>query len=250
MGSLRVPAPTPVSTSTLTNRRSFHMPLSSHGMPKASRTLSPERPHRFSVIGLPNSPADSSPMTPLSPGPTSPPMSANSFGTFIDSAPSTPAYSPRQEGGEWDNSQVTILWSMSSSSLPSSPTEPVWEMMAPVKQPVNIVPATEDRTLARPELPTASSTPLALSRPDILRNEAEIQAKKLVEEEEATARLQDATDKVQPSLSPKTEIAPLGKLATRMKSLLRRSTSEKKKDKKSRSQQEYDRLGDTHWSEM
>lgn len=203
-------------------------------------------------------------------------MSAKSFGTFIDSAPSTPAYSPRQEGGEWGNSQITILRPMSSSSLPSSPTEPAWEMMAPIKQPADIVSVKEDRTLARPKLPTASSTPLALSKPvkrtkptaptrattadvpkvaktiseeDGLRKEAEAQARKLVEDEEA-ARSQDATEKSQPPASPKSETAPLGKLATRMKSLLRRNTSEKKKEKKTKPQQEYDRLDDAHWSEM
>ncbi|KAJ4375666.1 hypothetical protein N0V86_007199 [Didymella sp. IMI 355093] len=207
----------------------------------------------------------------------SPPMSAKSFGTFIDSAPSTPAYSPRQEGGEWGSSQITILRPMSSSSLPSSPTEPAWDMITPVKQPVNIISTKEDHALARPKLPTASSAPLALSKPvkrtkpaaltratttdvskvakttseeDALRKEAEAQARRLVEEEEATAKSQDATEKLQPLPSPKTDTAPLGKLATRMKSLLRRNTSEKKKEKKSKPQQEYDRLDDTHWSEM
>lgn len=150
-------------------------------------------------------------------------------------------------------------------------------MMTPVKQPVNIVSAKEDRSFARPKLPTASSTPLALSRPvkrakpaaptratttdvlkvakttseeDALRKEAEAQARKLVEEEEAAAKPQDAADKLQPLPSPKSDTAPLGKLATRMKSLLRRNTSEKKKEKKSKLQQEYDRLDDSHWSEM
>lgn len=79
--------------------------------------------------------------------------------------------------------------------------------------------------------------------------EAEAQARKLVEEEEA-AKSQDVTEKSQPLPSPKTETAPFGKLATRMKSLLRRNTSEKKKEKKSKPQQEYDRLDDAHWSEM
>lgn len=277
MASLRVPAPTPVPTSTLANRRSFHMPLSSHGMPKAPRALSPERPHRFSTILLPSPPAETSPMTPLSPGPMSPPMSAKSFGTFIDSAPSTPAYSPRQEGGEWSNSQITILRPMSSSSLPSSPTEPAWEMMAPVKQPPS-----DHHSVVRPKLSTASSTPFALSKPikrskvaapastsvspttttapktvqatsekDSLRKEAEERARKLVEEEEAaTTKPHEAQDKSQPQPSPKTDTAPLGKLATRMKSLLRRNTSEKKKEKNKKQQQEFDRLEDAHWSEM
>lgn len=150
-------------------------------------------------------------------------------------------------------------------------------MMAPVKQPVNVIPAQQDRTLARPKLPTAASTPLALSKPikrvkpaaptraattdvpkvtkttseeEALRKKAEAQARKLVEEEEAVAKSHEATEKSQPESSPKTDTAPLGKLATRMKSLLRRNTSEKKKEKKSKPQQEYDRLDDAHWSEM
>lgn len=150
-------------------------------------------------------------------------------------------------------------------------------MMAPVKQSVNIVSTKENRILSRPKLPTASSTPLVLSKPvkrakptapiratttdvptvakvnseeDALRKQAEAQARKLVEEEEAVAKSQDAADKLQPLPSPKSDTAPLGKLATRMKSLLRRNTSEKKKEKKSKPQQEYDRLDDSHWSEM
>lgn len=141
----------------------------------------------------------------------------------------------------------------------------------------------ENRTAARPKLPTAASQPIALSKPtkrakpavpvrattdvpartntkamptktpseaDILRNEAEAQARKLVEEEEAAAKPQDATEKSPPQPSPKTDTAPLGKLAIRMKSLLRRNTTEKKKEKKSKPQPEFDRLEDAHWSEM
>ncbi len=219
-------------------------------------------------------------MTPLSPAPMSPPMSAKSFGTFIDSAPSTPAYSPRQEGGEWGNSQITILRPMSSSSLPSSPTEPAWEMMAPIKQPAHVSPPLKDCSIVKPKLTTASSSPLILSKPvkktksvppkdmaptddrkmtklstkeDKLRQNAEMQARKLVEEQEvaaATNRPQETADNSPPEPSPKTDTAPLGKLATRMKSLLRRNTSEKRKEKKGKTQQEFDRLEDAHWSEM
>ncbi|KAJ4991011.1 hypothetical protein SVAN01_03582 [Stagonosporopsis vannaccii] len=283
MASLRVPAPTPVHTSSLANRRSFHMPLSSHGMPKAPRALSPERPHRFSAIILPSPPTEASPLTPLSPEPMSPPMSAKSFGTFIDSAPSTPAYSPRPEVEEWSNSQITILRPMSSSSLPSSPTEPAWEMMDPIKQPPTASPSSEDHSLARPKLLTAYQSPLALSQPvkrarpavptnttscltardapkpaqstseqDTLRQEAEEQVRKLIEGEEQAVvpKPQELRDMSQPESSVKTDTAPLGKLATRMKSLLRRNTSEKKREKNRKQQQEFDRLEDAHWSEM
>lgn len=296
MASLRVPAPTPVSKSTLANRRSLHMPLSSHGMPKAPRALSPERPHRFSAIILPSPPAESSPMTPQSPGPMSPPMSAKSFGTFIDSTPSTPAYSPRHEGGEWGQSHITILRPMSSSSLPSSPTEPAWEMLTPVKQPTNAT-SSEDCSIAKSKLSTTIPKPLALSRPvkrsktaasarsitspasgvhatiaatgasntdlakavqaasneDALRQEADVQARKLVADEEASAATsQQLIDRSQPEQSLRNDTAPLGKLATRMKSLLRRNTGDRKKDKSKskKEQQEFDRLEDEHWSEM
>ncbi|UPX13121.1 uncharacterized protein EKO05_0003647 [Ascochyta rabiei] len=281
MASLRVPAPTPVPTSTLAKRRSIHMPLSSHGMPKAPRALSPERPHRFSAFILPDSPAESSSMNPISPGPMSPPMSAKSFGTFIDSAPSTPAYSPRQADEEWDLSQIAILRPMSSSSAPSSPTEPAWEMMAPTKTSASIAPLHVDRIIERPKLPTSTSQPITLSQPikrtkppapvrattdvsksnvktneeHILRKKAEAQARKLVEDEEAAksqelATPQEATEKTEPEPNPKIDTAPLGKLATRMKSLLRRNTSDKKKEKKRKIQLEFDRLEDAHWSEM
>ena len=150
-------------------------------------------------------------------------------------------------------------------------------MMAPVKQPANANLPSEDHTLVRPKLATAASMPLALSKPvrrtkpaaptratttdvlrvakttseeDTLRKQAEAEARRLVEEEEAAAKSQEATEKPQPEASLKTDTAPLGKLATRMKSLLRRNTSEKKKEKKSKPQQEFDRLEDAHWSEM
>lgn len=150
-------------------------------------------------------------------------------------------------------------------------------MMTPVKQAVNIIPAKVDHAVTRPKLSTATSTPLTLSKPvkrvkpaatsrattadvpgmaktaseeDVLREQAEAHARKLVEEEEAAAKSHEATQKSQPEPSPKTDTAPLGKLATRMKSLLKRNTSQKKREKKIKPQQEYDRLDDTHWSEM
>jgi hypothetical protein len=149
-------------------------------------------------------------------------------------------------------------------------------MMAPLKQPANATTTSKDRTTARPELSSAVSQPISLSKPtkrtkptvpvraitdipkstktsseeDLLRREAEAQAKKLVEDDETSAKSHDLIENSQPEPSPKTDTAPLGKLATRMKSLLRRNTSEKKKEKKSKPYQEVDRLEDVHWSEM
>ncbi|PZD33031.1 PTC1, serine threonine protein phosphatase [Pyrenophora tritici-repentis] len=94
--------------------------------------MSSERPHRFSAKSYPPPALVHTPMTPRSLGPMSPPpMSAKSFGTFIDSEPSTPAYSPRMDHG-WDDSSVVLVRPMSSSSEPSSPTEPVWRMLQPL----------------------------------------------------------------------------------------------------------------------
>lgn len=45
--------------------------------------------------------------------------------------------------------------------------------------------------------------------------------------------------------------APLGKLASKMKSMLRRkSTSDKKKEKKEKEKDYYDPVEDVHWTEM
>ena len=147
-------------------------------------------------------------------------------------------------------------------------------MMAPVKQSFNVTCKHEDRTAAKPKPSTAAFQPIVLSKPakktkakpatpasantdvpqpikpigkeDALRRDSEAQARKLVEKEESALRAQEATP---PEPSPKSDTAPLGKLATRMKSLLRRNTSEKKKEKK-KPHQEFDRLEDAHWSEM
>lgn len=152
-----------------------------------------------------------------------------------------------------------------------------------MKHPTTANPPLGDHSLARAKLSATPPTPLVLSKPvkrskpgapgnatgspnageasksaqstseeDALRKEAEEQARKLVEGEgEAAApKLQELHDKSQPEPSPKTDTAPLGKLATRMKSLLRRNTSEKKREKNKKQHQEFDRLEDAHWSEM
>lgn len=153
-------------------------------------------------------------------------------------------------------------------------------MMAPVKHPFVASPPPVARDPTKSNISTASSVPLALSKPvkktkkptltsatttatidlkkpasasneeDTLRKEAEAQARKLAQadQESATTKPHEAIDR------PQTDTAPLGKLATRMKSLLRRNASEKKKDKEKnrnkKEQQEFDRLEDAHWSEM
>lgn len=255
MATLTVPSPQMVPASFGASRK--FRPLSTHGMPKEPRTMSPERPHRFSTLGYPGQSFPSTPLSPRSPGPMSPPLSAKSFGTFIDSEPSTPAYSPRMDY-DWDSSTLVLLRPMSSSSEPSSPSEPVWDMMTPMK-----LPSKTARTI-RPKGPSIrtneissetslSSHPVATTKttrpPDIriapvrTQTGALVSQKREVEEEEKS-RLQEEPDR-------NTGAAPLGKLASKMKLMLRRkNTTGKKKRTKEKDYYEVDHVDDVHWTEM
>ncbi|OAL54165.1 protein serine/threonine phosphatase 2C [Pyrenochaeta sp. DS3sAY3a] len=249
MATLTVPSPQMVPASFGASRK--FRPLSTHGMPKEPRTMSPERPHRFSTLGYPGQSFPSTPLSPRSPGPMSPPLSAKSFGTFIDSEPSTPAYSPRMDY-DWDSSTLVLLRPMSSSSEPSSPSEPVWDMMTPMK-----LPSKASRT-TRPKGPSIrtkeissetslSSHPVATTKttrpPDIrvapvrTQTVALVSQKREIEEEEKS-RLQEEPDR-------NIGAAPLGKLASKMKLMLRRkNTIGKKKRTKEKDYYEVDHVDD------
>jgi pyruvate dehydrogenase phosphatase len=59
------------------------------------------------------------------------------------------------------------------------------------------------------------------------------------------------TNKTHEEQTPVTSPAPFGKLASKMKFMLRRrSTDNKKKQKKEKEQIEVDRIEDVHWTEM
>ena len=218
-------------------RASFHLPLSQHGLPKPppGPTL---RPHRFSTMGSPSPVPSHVSSPPLTPGPFSPPMSAKSFGTFIDSEPSTPAYSPRQGTG-WDSSTLMLL-SPARSSAPSSPAEPEWEMMMPLQQPKTIL--KKPRVMPPPtvtEISTATSLSSRITKPLLGDVQKENQPPTEETDEERRAREEQAAH------------APLGTLVTRMKSMLRRKTAnEKKSEKKRRRYQDLERMDTMHWTEM
>lgn len=164
-------------------------------------------------------------------------MSAKSFGTFIDSEPSTPAYSPRM-GSTWDGSTLVLLSPVSSVS--SSPMEPVWEMMTPLQQP----PKKSLRHRTKPSLTKPVPATSALSSHPIKAVQPESQKENQAPPEEETE--QQTTEETPP------QVAPLEKLATRMKSLLRRKMSSEKKSEKRRKGYYYelDRIEDVHWTEM
>ncbi|KAF2277032.1 uncharacterized protein EI97DRAFT_457765 [Westerdykella ornata] len=227
---------------------------------------------------LPASP----PMTPMSPTLMSPPMTAKSFGTFIDSAPSTPAYSPRTGGAGWDGSTLMLL--SPASTTPSSPPEPEWEMLAPVKQerPSQDPPPPPRMSVGRAGKyvewkgsgTALASHPVYRSGQEVPPRREEYWAPSAEEEEE---KLDNAGDTGRESSKEEQQgaqsaAAPLERIATRMKSILRRprgktvtdnkkspssssssplsAWSENKLDKRRRKYQDLDYMEDVHWTEM
>ncbi|KAI4610686.1 hypothetical protein J4E83_008300 [Alternaria metachromatica] len=180
-----------------------------------------------------------------------PPMSAKSFGTFIDSEPSTPAYSPRMDH-QWDDSSVVLVRPMSSSSEPSSPTEPVWRMLQPlpVKAPPKpkasaVRPQSKEPVTSAKEI--SSQTSLAshptkqasyVNRPHAIKLASLSQQDFPPKSEDIP---QGDVTSPQPTASTPTAAA-FGKLANKMKLMLRRkNTNAKKKEKKKREYEEVDR---------
>jgi pyruvate dehydrogenase phosphatase len=255
MATLFVPSPDLASASS----GGFHRPLSTHGLPKQPRAMSTERPHRFSAKSYPPPALTHTPLTPRSLGPMSPPpMSARSIGTFIDSEPSTPAYSPRMDH-EWDDSTMVLVRPMSSSSEPSSPTEPVWRMLKPlpVKTPSKTsppVPQSKEPTIVAKEISTNTSLsphPTKQARrinPPKEFKLADLSQQNYVPKSEVV--VEDEKKKQEQAVSTPTT-GTFGNFASKMKLMLRRkNTNAKKKQKKKREYEEVDRIEDVHWTEM
>ncbi|KAE8855589.1 hypothetical protein PTNB73_09875 [Pyrenophora teres f. teres] len=215
--------------------------------------MSSERPHRFSAKSYPPPALIHTPMTPRSLGPMSPPpMSAKSFGTFIDSEPSTPAYSPRMDHG-WDDSSVVLVRPMSSSSEPSSPTEPVWRMLQPLpakasakSKPSPTIVQTKQPAITAREI--SSNTSIAshprqirhISHPNQFKL-ADLSQQDYVSDHHDSAKEEEKKEEEQSSGTPTT--AGFGKLASKMKLMLRRkNTNAKKKEKKKRVYEEVDKI--------
>jgi hypothetical protein len=189
-------------------------------------------------------------------------MSARSFGTFIDSAPSTPAYSPRMNY-EWDSQALVVLRPMSSSSEPASPSEPGWDMVVSLKEPQQVgnTPTTEPRahSIVPEERPMMMTS---LSAPPVNRLKAWKQSKQQKEIKSVEPSDMDKwrpleeegrEEKVDEEQAGEASMAPLGKLASKMRSMLRRrSTTDTKKEKKEKKREKdyYDPVQDVHWTEM
>ncbi|OAK97636.1 hypothetical protein IQ06DRAFT_35504 [Phaeosphaeriaceae sp. SRC1lsM3a] len=228
MATLAVPSTTSAS------RR----PLSTHGMPKPPRVTSPDRPHRFSGRGISVPEASAGYMSPRTPGPMSPPMSARSIGTFIDSEPSTPAYSPRMDH-DWDNSTLVLLRPMSTCSEPGSPSEPVWEMMKPMENTQQApLPLRIDRK--PPTVFTREMAPAPrIASPPTKRSRIPSERKVSIQQETVAP-----VRKVEHAYKEQKEEG------TEESMLRRKSTSDKKKEKKEKEKDYYDPVEDVHWTEM
>lgn len=194
----------------------------------------------------------------------SPPASAKSFGTFIDSAPSTPAYSP-PTGTGWEKD---ILLLSPVPSAPSSPPEPEWEMMnSPISQPVKakrrslpekVLPASAVKEIQEAAMDAASVTASEKSKADgdLRKNDKPSQ-----DEVETQAEVQpdvhtEAAEEKKAKEEPNTQPASLGKIAIKIQSMLRRRSAsdkrsmESKADRKRKKYKDLDYMEDVHWSEM
>ncbi|XP_014551896.1 hypothetical protein COCVIDRAFT_111675 [Bipolaris victoriae FI3] len=261
MATLSVPSPD-MSPASLGN--TVHRPLSTHGLPKPPRTMSPERPHRFSAKSFPPPTLAHTPMTPDMSGPMSPPpMSAKSFGTFIDSEPSTPAYSPRI-GTEWNNSSVLLVRPTSSSSEPASPGEPVWRMLKPLPVKAPPKPKQKPTSVVSQSMASAVGTKEVSSNMSLYSHHTK-EARHISRPTEF--KLADLSQQNYPPKCEDIELsadekpgeqnggtptsAAFGRLASKMKLMLRRKNNDtKKKEKKQRHYEEVDRIEDKHWTEI
>lgn len=187
-------------------------------------------------------------------------MSAKSFGTFIDSEPSTPAYSPRMDN-EWNNSSVVLVRPMSSSSEPSSPVEPVWRMLKPLP------PKGPPKTKSSPIVPQSQAPavdPKEITSNTSLSSHPTKQAKHISHPQEFKLAdlsqqhyppkcedIQPTEDKPEEQKAGTPTSATFSKITSKVKLILRRkNTNTTKKEKKKRHYEEVDRIEDVHWTEM
>ncbi|KAF2107591.1 hypothetical protein BDV96DRAFT_653670 [Lophiotrema nucula] len=243
----------PLSASTVGSRRNkFFAPLSDHGMPKAPSPPSPGsiRSDRFGNLHSPRSSRSTSitspPMTPMSfhsQSFMSPPLSARSFGTFIESTPSTPAFSPRQHSTQWDGSALIFLSPVPSTTT-SSPPEPEWDMM------------TAGPESSKPLIHDGVPSGLGISPNTSLASHPTRTPHGSMQKENVPPTLEDARKEPETECKAEEEEPSqsdtLEKLASRVRSILRRKPASEKKSRRRRRREEMDyvRAEDVHWTEM
>lgn len=175
-------------------------------------------------------------LSPSTPGPMSPPMSGKSFGTLIDSEPSTPAYSPRQ-GSNWDSSTLVLLPHVKSGD--ATPREPAWDMLVPLqKPPKKRFSRHKSKSVVSKEMPANAS----LSSHPVVSIQEEPPTEKSASTEEDQAK-QGKKEEEQPPQDS------LGKLTSRVRNLLKRKNPAEKKERK-RTYYEIERVETVHWTEL
>jgi pyruvate dehydrogenase phosphatase len=137
--------------------------------------------------------------------------------------------------------------------------EPSWNMMVPLKVPPRTT-VTQGRSTEPPITTKKISANTSLSshptkQPKSVKRPKEIKIVDVSQKENLVARESNhnATEmnKTPEEQTSVTSPAPFGKLASKMKFMLRRrSTENKKKPKKEKEQIEVDRIESVHWTEM
>ncbi|CAI6339770.1 unnamed protein product [Periconia digitata] len=243
-----------VSSSSTTKHHSNLAGLSAFGMTRPTPPQSPDnglRPGKFARMGLPSSPRPSDP--PLTP--MSPPMSARSFGTIIDSEPSTPAYSPRS-GSSWDESRLVLLSPVPPS--PSTPAEPSWDMMVPIQKAPKKRPrrfsrkpslARKSTSISEKEIETRTALSSHPARSSHLRShshkETYYPTSRDISEETTEKEKEGEEGKVDEE-----ETTQLDRLALKMKALLRRKSDTDRRTEKKWGNLELQRMETSHWTEL
>ncbi|KAF2713610.1 hypothetical protein K504DRAFT_142225 [Pleomassaria siparia CBS 279.74] len=233
-----------ISTSGLstTRQRKFTgSRLNAHGMPKpplSSPSARSFHAHRFSNRQSPS--LASPPLSPMSP------MSPT--GTLIDSAPSTPAWSPRSEASTWDSNTLLVLSPVSSA--PSSPNpsfpEPTWEMVSPA-MPAQM-PFPPSHHVHQSNSMSSSDARSLMHRGHHIVWEPQTATTPPPEE------MADTAPEAKDSGGESTHTLALGKFATKVRSIWRRKPASEKKSSKTKKRrrvyEDLDRLEDVHWTEM
>jgi hypothetical protein len=181
---------------------------------------------------------------------------------------------------EWNTSTLVLLRPLSSSSEPSSPTEPSWDMIKPIET-TRQAPAQSGTSHNQPSVIEREKPPpsvivremppdprLISSPPPPKRKVASLpkpvpvmQAAVVDTAHKEHEELYNKEVEIKAPLSPRAmnSVAPFGKLASKMKLMLRRrSTAEEKQEKQEKKKKEkekekekdyYDPVEDVHWSE-
>jgi len=159
---------------------------------------------------------------------------------------------------EWDDSTLVLMRPMSTSSEPSSPTEPAWDIIMPVnskKQPTGLIASDRKEPILSaaqqffgPRLnPVPTNKAKARGRSQSAKEIHTVTSPRIKNDHPQVQEEGDAKENEEPTVDD--NAAPLVKLASKVKFMLRRrsATTERKKEKKEKDYYEPEEY--LHWSE-